>query len=228
MSLVDIDSWLTEYESCEKLSHTILAEIARREQNRPQGYTELTRKITVFLEQFEKELQQLKQKLDSSSRNRSITFEETERRQRLIEILQSKLQQSRSKFTSSTRSDLLPSSSGSFWQGDDVPIIDTNNGTQTVEQLKQRQIQIMEDQNRGLDALSKSIARQKELASMLGQEVDEHNVILDNLTDSMDRVDNRVHAETSNIGLVSQADSTWGYWMVILGLFVAIVIVWII
>lgn len=224
MSLVDIDSWLTEYESCEKLSHNILVEIARREQNRPQGYTELTRKITVFLDQFEKELQQLKQKLDAASRNRSITFEETERRQRLIEILQSKLQQSRSKFTSSTRSDLLPSSSsGSFWQGDDVPIIDTNNGS--VEQLKQRQIQIMEDQNRGLDALSKSIARQKELASMLGQEVDEHNVILDNLADSMDRVDDRVHTETANIGLVGQADSTWGYWLVILALFVAIVIV---
>ncbi|XP_055912126.1 syntaxin-8 [Eupeodes corollae] len=223
MSLVDIDSWLTEYESCEKLSHTILAIIARREQDRPEGYPAFTKKITLYLNQFEKELQQLKQKLDVSSRNRSITFEETERRQRLIEMLHSKLQQSRSKFTSSTRADLLPSSSSSYWQGDDVPIIDTNNDS--VEQLKQRQIQIMEDQNRGLDALSKSIARQKELASMLGQEVEEHNVILDNLADSMERVDNRVHAETSNIGLVTQTDSTWGYWLVILALFVAIVIV---
>lgn len=60
----------------------------------------------------------------------------------------------------------------STWQQpndeDDVPIID-------VGQIKQRQIQLMEEQNRGLDILSQSISRQRELATQLGQEVEDQN-----------------------------------------------------
>lgn len=50
-------------------------------------------------------------------------------------------------------------------------------------------------------------------------------VILDNLANTMERVDSRVNVETGHIGQISRQDNTCGYWITILILFIAIVIV---
>jgi len=41
----------------------------------------------------------------------------------------------------------------------------------------------------------------------------------------MDRVETGVQRETQSIGQVNRRDSTWGYWLVIIALFVAIIVV---
>lgn len=232
MSLVDVDSWLTEYEACNRLSHSILTQITQRDQRQKLSaeYDRLSYSIQVGLKQFETELTLLKDKLDSSDSNRSLTFEEIERRQRQVETLQSQLQQLKRKNTNATRSDraalLEASASQSTWQsyeggGGDAPIIDTND----VKMFKRRQTELLEDQDRGLEVLSKTLSRQRDLASQLGQEVEEQNSLLDNLANTMESVDAGVNVETGNIGRINRTDSTWGYWIVITLLFVTIVII---
>lgn len=50
--------------------------------------------------------------------------------------------------------------------------------------------------------------------------------IIDNLTNDVERVDSRLNSETRHVGIVSNLESsTRGYWIVIISLFVAIVIV---
>ncbi|XP_073840110.1 syntaxin 8 [Musca autumnalis] len=229
MALVDVDSWLTEYESCSRLNHTLLTQLNQRDGkiHSSPDYNRLTLSIQVGIKQFDRELQQLKFELSESSRNKSITFEEIERRQRLLDTLQSQRQILQNKYTDSTRSDrsaLLdsnwPSSSAAGTSNEDAAaIID-------VERLKQAQIDMIEQQNQGLETLSQTLARQRALATQLGEEVEDQNDILDNLANNIERVDTGVNRETRSISLINRSDSnTCGYWIVIIVLFVAIVIV---
>ncbi|CAD7081809.1 unnamed protein product [Hermetia illucens] len=229
MSLVDVDSWLTEYEACERLSHSIQSQLVQRD-NQPklsEEYYRISGKIRIQLKQFSTELGQLKAKLDFSSQKSTLTFEELERRQRQLEGVQSKLNQLQNKFKATGQADrnaLLSSGSSRLWEeDDDVAIIDPN--TQTVDDLRRTQVRIIEDQDRGLETLSHSIARQKQLASQLNGEVEQQNDIIDTLADSMENTNTRVSSETRNVGLVSRQDKTWGYWTVIVILFIAICIV---
>lgn len=110
------------------------------------------------------------------------TVQETERRLRQIEVLQSKLVHLQTQFTNvpseQTREQLFRHSAyggSSIWEGDDdddLPIV-TNNTT--VQDLRKQQVRILEDQNEGLEALSKVISRQKGIALQIGEEVDVQN-----------------------------------------------------
>lgn len=107
---------------------------------------------------------------------------ESKRRKFQLETLQSKLigleKQFRSVDGPSSRSQLLQGSS-SLWDDDDddVPIIqpDPANNSQSVQSLRQQQVRILDDQNQGLESLSKIISRQKDLALQIGDEVDLQN-----------------------------------------------------
>lgn len=91
------------------------------------------------------------------------------------------------------RNELLNNGRPSYWQGsgnlnddndddddDDVPIADfrpkpTSSYEPTVDDLRKQQNQILEDQNEGLEVLSKVISRQKNLALRIGDEFDEQS-----------------------------------------------------
>lgn len=116
----------------------------------------------------------------------SRTIQEAERRQRQIEVLQSKLVHLQTQFTNApsqeSREQLFRSSpyvaSGSkLWDDDDdddAPIQAVGNHT-SVHDLRRQQTRILEDQNEGLEQLSKVIARQKNLALRIGDEVEVQN-----------------------------------------------------
>uniref|UniRef100_A0A1L8D9I7 Putative conserved plasma membrane protein n=1 Tax=Nyssomyia neivai TaxID=330878 RepID=A0A1L8D9I7_9DIPT len=226
MSLVDVDSWITEYEACERLSREIQSQIVlrNREQRLSDAYSRLSGNVRMRLKQFSTELGALEKKLDQTRRFDSLTTEEAERRQRQLEMLQSKLIQLQSQFTSAgdaSRSALLHPGTSRLWDDEeDDQILDTYSATD----LRQQQAQILEDQNQGLDALSKVIARQKDLALRIGDEVETQNEIIDDIADQLEHTDARIHGETRWIEIVSAKDKTWPYWSVIIGLFVAIVI----
>uniref|UniRef100_A0A1B0C4I2 t-SNARE coiled-coil homology domain-containing protein n=1 Tax=Glossina palpalis gambiensis TaxID=67801 RepID=A0A1B0C4I2_9MUSC len=243
MALVDVDSWSTEYESCSRLSHALLDKLNHRDrcQNPSLEYNRLTSSIKVGLKQFDNELQQLKSKLNDAVLEGAITFEESERRQRQVATLQSQRQQIQKKYIDNCSAVAQSGMGVTAFSGirssgrtadddfgdaendsDVAPIIDTSD----VEALKQHQIAILEQQNHGLDILSQTISRQRALATQLGQEVEDQNEILDNLAVTMERVETGVGHETHNITLVNRTDNkTWCYWLVIIVLFIAIVIV---
>uniref|UniRef100_A0A0A1X663 Syntaxin-8 n=1 Tax=Zeugodacus cucurbitae TaxID=28588 RepID=A0A0A1X663_ZEUCU len=195
-----------------------------------QEYNRLTTAIQTELKQFEGEVKELNQKLTLLEGTRSIEPDELYRRKQQVDDLQTQLAQVNRKVTQDTRGEraelfaqpphsLINQPAGS--NGSSIPAESVGD----VNALKQHQIDILERQNRGLEVLSQTISRQRSLASQLGQEVENQNDILDNLADTMDRVDARVHVETGNIGEINRKDSTWGYWLVIIMLFIAIVIV---
>lgn len=67
-----------------------------------------------------------------------------------------------------------------------------------------------------------------ELTLMMADQLTQFNsisVIIDDLADDMERTDMRINSETRHVGVVTQKDSTWGYWLTIIILFVAIVII---
>ncbi|XP_065360221.1 syntaxin-8 [Calliphora vicina] len=233
MALVDVDSWQTEFESCNRLSNTLLSQLNQRDnkQHLSPEYQRFTAAIQVGLKQHDRELQQLKFKLNEAAKSKTLTLEEIARRQRQLDTLQTQRQQLQRKYNDSASNDraaLLqkPSSSGSRVDSngedsDAAPIIDAND----VQTLKQQQIDMLEEQNRGLDTLAQTLSRQKHLATQLGQEVEDQNDILDNLANTIERVETGVSLETRNIGLVNRRDSsTWGYWVIIFTLLVLIIV----
>ncbi|KAH8366080.1 hypothetical protein KR093_008895, partial [Drosophila rubida] len=217
-----------EYEGCERLKHQLLVQLNQRRQYEASPssaeYVKLTSSIESGLEQLRKDVGHLKVVLDNATTWETCPEQELLERRINWDKLTSQLRELNSKFTSSTRAhQLAPSTSASVWQNASAkPAVDP---PRDVESMKRLQTQALEDQNRGLEVLSATIARQRDLAIVLGNEVEGQNNILDNLSNTMDRVESGVQRETRSIGQINRTDSTCGYWIVIIALFVAIIVV---
>lgn len=202
-----------------------------------QNYASLSANIRLHMKQYSGEVEQLKAKVAEDSSLRSITGEEAERRLRQIEQLQSKdiqLQQlynARSSSSATDRTRLLQPNSSAFadmgttsWgldEEDDQPI----DIRVSVDDLKVQKLRLLQEQDEGLEALSKVISRQKEIANTINNEVDHQNEIIDDLADHMDRTDQRLITGTRQVGIIDRKDRTCGYWVVILLLFISIITV---
>lgn len=174
-------------------------------------------------------MSQLEKKLQVLARKRSITEQERERRMRQLEVLASKKVKLDAQFQntpgSSTRAQLFATAdknSKLFDDDEDDPMLDHQA---PIETLRSEQQQILQEQDKGLENLSQTIARQKTLAMRIGTEIEDQNVIIDNIAVQMDHTSDRVTSETRHVERVSAKDSTWSYWLVIIGLFVAIIVV---
>lgn len=233
MALINIDGdpWLSDLDACERLSNDIQSQlVARNRQGQlSREYSLISGQVRVRLKQLGSELEQLSNKLKYISG--TLTSAEAERRQRQVEALQSKHFQLQKQFntvdSSAERASLFTSGNNRlFDDDDDDPALIKPESSYTVADLRSQQTKILEDQNEGLDALSKVISRQKVLASQIGNEVDIHNEILDDLAGTMETTDSRINRETRQIGVVTEQDSTTrGYWLVIGVLALAIVLV---
>lgn len=174
-------------------------------------------------------MNQLDKKLLLLAKKRSITEQERERRMRQLEVLASKKVQLDSRFQntpgSSTRTQLfaVAGKNTKIFDDDesDEPMLDNNS----IETLRTEQTQILKEQDQGLENLSQVIARQKKLAMKIGTEIEDQNDIIDNIAVQMDHTSDRVNSETRHVETVSAKDSTWSYWIIIISLFVAIIVV---
>ena len=98
-----------------------------------------------------------------------------------METLQIVAQQLQRPLSSDSRAETIanlkaaPVSSSAWNSGGDAATIPHRQLPNDVESLKQHQIEVMEQQKRGLDVLSQTISRQRALASQLGNEVHEQN-----------------------------------------------------
>lgn len=226
---MDHDSWDIEYEGCERLRHQLLVYLNQRQQLNPRTsqFVQLTSSIQTGIEQLAKDMKHLKVVLDNAITWETSPEEELQQRRIDWDRLTSQLREIREKFANSSRSN-VPAASGSAWQDQDLGPGHSNSSRNTaldVEALKQKKTEMLAQQNEGLEVLSATLSRQRQLATQLGNEVEDQNNILDNLANAMDRVETGVQRETQSIGQVNRRDSTWGYWLVIIALFVAIIVV---
>ncbi|XP_026273604.1 syntaxin-8 [Frankliniella occidentalis] len=239
MSLVDVDGdpWLREHEACEKLFREIAAQLSERDSQIPSSaaYGKLSASIRVRLRQFEVEVQQLRGKLSVTAGRETITPHEAERRKRLVEHLESGIRQLQQRFSTrnresdDNRSQLLTNRAGSSNVFADMGTTGWGNepdsDTFDVARAQSMTQQVIREQDAGLEELAKIISRQKDIARTIGDEVDVHNEILDDLADGIDRTTVGLMNETRQVRTISRKDSTCGLWTVIILLFIAILVI---
>lgn len=80
-------------------------------------------------------------------------------------------------------------------------------------------------QDAGLDALAAVISRQKIMGQEIGNELDEHNEIIDDLAHLVDKTDDRIRNETRRVKLVETKSASCGMLVVIVLLLIAIIVV---
>lgn len=73
----------------------------------------------------------------------------------------------------------------------------------TNEEFEKQEL-IMKEQDEMLDDISHELKTIKHIAISIGDEMDEHNVLLDNLKDNIDNTNLRVNAANKKIDLISK------------------------
>eukprot|EP00912_Choanoflagellata_sp_UC4_P001191 UC4_evm4s744 len=94
-----------------------------------------------------------------------------------------------------------------------------------LKSVLDRQQMIMKEQDAGLDLISQSLARQKQLGLAIGDEVDEQNEMLDELDVGMENTNRRVNATTEHVLRVSQMAEAGGLCCTVFLLLVAIIVI---
>ncbi|KAK7873825.1 hypothetical protein R5R35_005805 [Gryllus longicercus] len=235
---VDKDPWLGEHDACERNYREIMELFTTRSRERRTSneYARLSSKIRLRMKQYSSEVYQLKEKLSVSSSLGSITFEEAERRTRLVEQLQSREIQMQQAFQNKDeaaardRSALIKPSvfaeaGTTGWGTDEEEILSVPAPGVTVTDMRQQQQEILRDQEAGLEELSKVISRQKAIATTINSEVDFQNDLIDDIAQHADNTDAQLNSRTAQIRTISQKDRTCVYWVIIILLFIAIIVV---
>jgi syntaxin 8 len=83
----------------------------------------------------------------------------------------------------------------------------------------------MEEQDKLLDLLSESVDRQKDIAIGIGQQVDEHNELLDDLDREVRQTDTRLRKATDAVRKIGEKSSATCLWITICVLFLALIVV---
>ena len=215
---------------------TQISQLQNNTQELPQSHSkaELSKKVRVRLSQANGELQMLLKKLTD---NKGITRDELERRQRNLEKLQSKHFLLNQEFIAlggnqtTIASNIIRPMNSSLWDDLDGGPSSSRyqrGGSASGEVQGFDRDQIIRSQNEGLENLAKIISRQKNIALKIGEEVTEQDEILDDITVQLENTDGRINRGTQDIEAFTEKDSSSTLWVVILLLFVAIVIVWVI
>ena len=91
--------------------------------------------------------------------------------------------------------------------------------------VRSEQDRLLAEQEAGLDMLGNIISRQKGMSQNIFNEVTEQNNLIDDIDDRVENVNQRLLDTTGNIRIVDKKDRTCGYWIVILILAIAIIVV---
>ncbi|VVC40891.1 Hypothetical protein CINCED_3A011206 [Cinara cedri] len=171
------------------------------------------------------------------------TYSELERRNLMVQLLQSKFVTVNQRYQSGNNTNkdyqelLRPSTSYvkpkkvetqiSGWLDSDddddnyndvkQPLINTN--------IKQQQQYLVKEQDDGLNELASIVSRQKNIAITISSEVDLQNEIVDDLLVKMDKTTVGIEHETKEVVQILKKDSTRGLWIIIILLLIANVFV---
>lgn len=213
-----------EFEAAEKLHFSILGLLNERDNfpSSSKGYSKLSVQLRQSLNQLYSQIQNLRAHLSQQSASH-LTVREKERRSLQVEDIFNKYR----KLQDSVNSSIAIKNQLIGGQNSEMnPSVSTmDNEHIPHRELRQMQTQVMDQQDRGLEELSKIIGRQRQMAQAIGEEVESQNDLIDNIADNVDRTRDRLAQQTTQITLTDRKDRTCGYWIVILSLFVAIVIV---
>ncbi|XP_053232152.1 syntaxin-8 isoform X3 [Podarcis raffonei] len=203
----------------ESTCHTA-QEVAEKiqERNRCQRNGESTTKLNVsirsLLQNLKEKTERLKDLLLHSVSTRQITQLEGDRRQNLVDDLLTRHRHLQASFKNEgTEPDVIRSSlmAGGVRQGVVNPwLVEEPEETRGLgfHEIQQQQQRIIEEQDAGLDALSSVLARQKQMGQEIGNELEEQNEIIDDITNLVENTDNKLRNQTKRVMTVDRKSSS--------------------
>jgi len=249
MALIDIgEGWERDLETAEKLHQNVLAQIGERGKlyRKSSAYVQLTEDLRRTLAQFGSQVCFLRDKLNNDCAR--LTTGERIRREGIIDSLSRKEKDLKELFSKTSFGKVnkdkqslfrnpVPGSGlvdmGTAGWGDvesgpgavgDLPTSSTVGGSSS-QTMRERREDALADQDAGLDMLHSVILRQKNMAHQIGSEIVEQNDLIDDIDDSIDRTTQRLLENTRSVRTVGNTDKTCGYWVVILLLLIAIIVI---
>ncbi|XP_046855385.1 syntaxin-8-like [Xenia sp. Carnegie-2017] len=229
------DTWVLECKSAEDLACDIMEKLNEKNRLKRSGAncSKVDTQCRLMLQNYTKELQRLKDELRRASSSYFITDREAERRQDMIDQLVTREKRLKAAFSQESaqsdygRGSLLGTGSSFSVPSDpwstDVESDDTRN--KGINELRQQQQQMIAEQDRGLDALSEAIQRQKVIGNVIMNEVDDQNEIIDDLSNSVDNTHRKLIREDAHVRRVTAKSSNCVMMVVIVLLIIAIIVV---
>uniref|UniRef100_A0AAQ4Q8B9 Syntaxin-8 n=1 Tax=Gasterosteus aculeatus aculeatus TaxID=481459 RepID=A0AAQ4Q8B9_GASAC len=207
------DPWLQNYDATCRLAQETAENIHERNRQQRTGGNpaKINMTLRASLQKLKQNIAQLKEGLLRASSSRRLMQSEADRRQNLIDDLLTREKQLNATLkgdfmeSEPSRSMLMGSGAGSSGGVVANPwLVNESEETTglTFGQIKQQQQRIIEVQDAGLDALAAVISRQKIMGQDIGNELEEQNEIIDDLTHLVDKTDDRIRNETRRVKLV--------------------------
>lgn len=221
--------WLSTFGAAEQLGQEIMELINERNtlQRTGSNSSKVQSIIRIKLNEFAQIVKSLQNQLLKATSTNTIAQREMDRRQNQIDSLLSKEKQLNqafkptSNYKDNVRSDLFDDDGfGAYTSaGSSRP----NDTEITVESFTQQQQTVMADQDRGLEELSKVITRQKMMGQTIGDELDYHNELIDDITQGVDKTTSKLQRTTAHTKKVTKKASTCCMMVVIIFLLLLIV-----
>ena len=223
------EQWLQDFEAAEKLGQEIMELINERNSMERTGSTtaRIQSLIRTKLQSLSKKIKSLKEGLLRETT--LFTTHEAERRQNQIDVLISKEKQLNEAFkpSSGNNRDAL------FNQGFNVERNDAWGNTThddgsddiTPGAFQGKQAQIIQEQDKGLDALSKVIQRQKMMGHAIGDEIDYQNELIDDISADVDQTNEKLIRTEKHVKKVHRKSGSCALLVTVVLLFIGIVVV---
>lgn len=224
------EEWLINYEGAENLAQEISELINERNSmervgNKPSA--QLQSQIRSKLQGLSRSIGSLKTGLHRETS--LFTTKEADRRQHQIDTLVSKEKQLNESFRPSTQS---YGNSGLYNTGfDDDHNQSSRRGGEnssnddiTPAMFRDKQAQIIKEQDSGLDELSKIIQRQKMMGKTIGEEIDYQNEIIDDISMGVDQTNQKLIKTDKHVKKVTTKSSSCTLLVVVVLLFITIIV----
>lgn len=227
--------WLSDYDSASSKADEAQAAINERERlmRNGQNSSKVTSLVRRLLNELAMLLQGLEDKLNQAGNKNHITDAEFRRRQNLVSTLKGRRDDLNSKFSrdDGPRGGMHDNGRGQLFGGRESGDEARNSRREEPESFRGRdargimesQQMVMREQDKGIDRLAASIARQKEMGLKIGNELEDQNEMLDELGEAMDNTDRRLIHETGHVVQVTEKAKSSGMMCCIVLLILAII-----
>ncbi|KAG1940764.1 syntaxin-8 isoform X1 [Pimephales promelas] len=229
------DFWLQNYDAACRMAQEIAEHIHERNRLQRTGGNpaKLNMTLRASLQKLKQNIAQLRDTLNRAAVQRQIMQAEADRRQNLVDDLATRETRLNASFKGDiseaepARSSLMTGGNGGSGPAVNPWLINESEETRGLGfgEIKHQQQQIIEAQDAGLDALAAVISRQKQMGQEIGNELEEQNEIIDDLTQLVDKTDGRIKNETHRVKLLETKSASCGMWVVIVLLLIAIIVV---
>ncbi|KAJ5071769.1 syntaxin-51-related [Anaeramoeba ignava] len=196
MTNLTSDEWLNEFDDLERSVEETTSLIRELNRLKMKGSSnaaqssKIRKNLKVIQDQFEK-LQSSLEKMAQSRNSYGLVEEEVRRRKNDLNKMKIKIEQANNE---STKGGTTTTQQSQIAFGEtEVTQNMTNN------EIYNHQQDVMKKQDDSLDLLSNTIRKQKEIGNQIGEELDVHSKLIDDITRDTDRVDHKLTHQTGRI-----------------------------